>query len=66
MFQEISFWGAASVTSKKLPNVYKSYPKIISLEKWKVLTPLQKLHENVVDLGKIIVSTGFENFSKVQ
>ena len=34
---------ATSVTSKKLPNVYKSCPKMISLGKLKILTPLQKL-----------------------
>ena len=34
---------AISVTSKKSPNVHKSYPKRISLVKWKILTPLQKL-----------------------
>ena len=45
-----------SVTSKKSPNVYKSYPKIISLEKWMILTPLQKLPKNVGDLGKLIVA----------
>ena len=28
---------------KKSPNVYKSCPKMISLEKLKILTPLQKL-----------------------
>ena len=27
---------------KKLQNVYKSYPKIISQEKWKISTTLQK------------------------
>ena len=32
-----------SVTSKKSPNVYESCPKRISLLKWKILTPLQKL-----------------------
>ena len=31
-----------SVISKKLPNVYKSCPILISLEKLKILTPLQK------------------------
>ena len=36
-------WVIASVTSKESPNVYKSCPKMISLEKWKILTPLQKL-----------------------
>ena len=37
-----------------------------SLAKWKILTPLQKLYNNVVDLGKIIVATGFEKFPKMQ
>ena len=37
-----------------------------SLEKWKILTPLQKLPKNVDDLGKIIVATGFEKLPKVQ
>ena len=55
-----------SVTSKKLPNVYKSCPKLISLEKWKILTPLQKLPKNVWDLSKLIVATGFEKLPKVQ
>ena len=32
-----------SVTSKKSPNVYKSCPKMISLEVWNFLTTLQKL-----------------------
>ena len=40
-----------SVTSKKSPNVYKSCPKMISLEKLKILTHLQKLSKNVGDLG---------------
>ena len=34
------------------------------IRKMKVLTPFQKLHKNVVDLGKIIVATGFENLPK--
>ena len=41
-------------------------PKMISLEKLKLLTPLQKLPKNVGDLGKIIVAKGFENLPKVQ
>ena len=40
-----------SVTSKKPPNVYKSCPKMISLEKWMILTPLHKLHKNLSDFG---------------
>ena len=55
-----------SVTRKKSPNVYKSWPKLISLEKLKILTPLLKLLKNVGDLGKIIVAKGFEKLPKVQ
>ena len=39
---------------------------MISPEKLKILTPLQKLTKNVGDLGKLIVATGFENLFKVQ
>ena len=39
---------------------------MISLEKWKILTPLQKLLNNVCNLGKITVATGFEKLPKVQ
>ena len=41
---------------------------MISLEKLKckILTPLQKLPKNVGDLGKIIVSKGFEKLPNVQ
>ena len=42
----------ASVTRKKLPNVYKSCPKLISLENDRFLTLLQKLPKNVGNLGK--------------
>ena len=38
---------------------------MISVEKLKVLTPLQKLPKNVGDLGKLIVSKGFKNLPKV-
>jgi len=41
-----------SVTNKKLPNVYKSYPKMISQEKLQILTPSQKMPKNEGDLGK--------------
>ena len=51
---------------KKSPNVYNSCPKMISLEKLKILIPLQKLPENVGDLGKLIVAKGFKKFPKVQ
>ena len=39
---------------------------MISLEKWKVLTPLQKLPKNVGDLGKLIAAKGFKKLPKVQ
>ena len=55
-----------SVTGKRSTNVYKSCPKIISLEKLKILTPLQKLPKNVGDLGKLIGAKGFEKLPKVQ
>ena len=51
---------------KKLPNVHKSWLKMISLEKLKILTPLQKLPKNVGDLGKFIVAKRFEKMPKVQ
>ena len=56
----------SSATSKKLPNVYKSCPKMISLEKLKILIPLQKLPKNAGDLGKLIFAKGFEHMPKVQ
>ena len=39
---------------------------MIALEKWKILTPLQKLPKNVGDLGKLIGSKGFKKLHKVQ
>ena len=51
---------------KKSPNVNKSCPKMISLEKWKILTPLQKLPKNVGDLGKLIVAKGLKKLPKMQ
>ena len=60
------FYLTISVTSKKSPIVYKSCPKMISLKKLKILTPLQKLPKNVEDLGKLIVAKGFEKLPKVQ
>ena len=39
---------------------------MISLEKWMILTPLQKLPNKAGDFGKIIVSTCFEWLPKVQ
>ena len=39
---------------------------MISLEKWIILTPLQKMTKNVGDLVKIIVVKCFEWLPKVQ
>ena len=39
---------------------------MISLEKLKILTPLQKLSKNVWDLGILIVAKGFEKLPEVQ
>ena len=39
---------------------------MISLEKWKSLTPLQKLPKNVWDLANLIVAKGFKKLPKVQ
>ena len=47
------YFSLVSVTRKKSPNVYKSCPKMISLEKLMIMTPLQKLPKNVGDFGKI-------------
>jgi len=57
---------ACGVTTKKSPNVCKSCPKMISLEKLKKFTPLQELPKNVGDLDKLIVATGCEKLPKVQ
>ena len=39
---------------------------MISIEKWQILTPLQKLPKNVKVLGKLIVAKIFKKFPKVQ
>ena len=39
---------------------------MISLEKLKILTTLQKLPKNVGELRKLIVARGFEKLPKVQ
>ena len=58
--------GVGQCDQKKSSNVYKSCPKMISLEQWSILTPLQKLPKNESDLGKLIVAKGFKKFPKVQ
>ena len=39
---------------------------MISLEKWIILTPLQKLSKNVGDLDELIVAKGIKKLPKVQ
>ena len=55
-----------SVWPEKIAKVYKSCSKLISQEKRIILTPLQILHKNVRDLGKLIVAKGFKKLPKVQ
>ena len=57
---------AISVTRKNIAKFYKSWSKMISLEKWYILTHLQKLPKNVGDLGKLIAAKGFEKLPKLQ
>ena len=40
--------------------------KMISLEKLKILKPLQELHKSVGDLGKLIVAKCYEKLPNVQ
>ena len=56
----------SSVTREKLQNVHKSCPKMISLEKLKILASTQKLPKTLGDLGKLIVAKGFKKLPKVQ
>ena len=39
---------------------------MISLEKWYILTPLQKLPKNVEDLGTLVVAKAFKKLPKIQ
>ena len=55
-----------SVTREKSPNVHKSCPKMISLEKLKILAHTKKLPKTVGDLGKLIVPKGFKKLPKGQ
>ena len=55
-----------SVWPVKSRQMSQSCPKMISQEKWKILITLQKMPKNVGNLGKIIVTKGFEKLPKVQ
>ena len=56
----------AKCDQKKSPNVYKSCPKMISNVKIKILSPIQKMPNNVRGLGKLIVAKGFKKLPNVQ
>ena len=53
LYLNVAIYYSVSVTSKKLQNVYKSCPKMIPLEKCKILTPFHTLPKNVGDLCKL-------------
>ena len=46
--------------------MFKKLLKMISLQKWKILTPWQQFPSNVGNLDIIIVSAGFEKLHKLQ
>ena len=39
---------------------------MVSLEKWLILLPLQKLSKNGEDWGNLVVAKGFKKLPKVQ
>ena len=62
-----TLWPLGSVwPDKNCQMSIKSCPKMISIEKLMILTPLQKLLYNVANLDKIFVATDFEWLPKVQ
>ena len=63
-----AYWilGIGQCDQYKVAKFLQNCPKIISLEKWKILTPIQKFPKNVDNLGKIIVATGSGKLPKVQ
>ena len=59
-------FGHKQCDQKKSPNVYKSCPKMISLEKMIDFDTFTKMPMNVGDLGKLIVANGFKKLPKVK
>ena len=51
---------------KKIVKCLKNCIKMISLEKWKILTTLHKLPKNGEDLDKLIGAKSFKKLPKVQ
>ena len=66
MALKVSFSVKSSVTSKKLPNVYKSCSKFFSQVKIKDFDTFTKMPKNVRNLGKLIVAKCIKKFPKVQ
>ena len=50
------WWASSAVWPEKIAKSLQKLPKMISLEKLQILTPLQKMPKNVEDLGKLIVA----------
>ena len=63
--RKVVLYIASSVTSTSRQMPIKVAQKLFHW-KWVILTPLQKLRNNVGNLGKIIVATGFEKSPKEQ
>ena len=61
---KIFFWALEQCDNKKWPNVYQRCPKIISLEKWYIFSPFQKLPKNVGGLCNLIAAKGVKSCPK--
>ena len=77
LYSKLLLNGTINASNKVLRKNWPSWPvwpeknpqmsiKVISLGKWSILIPFQKLPKNVEDLGKLIVTKGFEKLPKVQ
>ena len=66
IFDSAAFVQCDQRDQKKSPNVRKSCPKMISLEKWYILTSIQKLPKNVGDFVKLIVAKDFKKVPRAQ
>ena len=66
LFHSWAVWPVKSCQmSIEIDFTRKKSPKMISLEQWMILTPLQKLPKNVEDLCKLIVAKSFKKLPKV-
>ena len=60
----LTFVTSKQCDQKKSPIVYKSCPKMNSVEKRWILTPLQKWPKNVGDLGKLLLTKALKSCPK--